>query len=207
MKRRNIVKLCFEFNDFLYSEHFKYLEIAHSSIYNICKSLYLYLRIIVRDVLKNRFKIKSLSYYYKLYSNQNVFFSPTLNNRRAVDDIERLVHNSYHITNIFDSRQYPIFQVYIYSSLYAFSVIRKFLSMKSGVRKNITGNALLNYILAAGFYIVSCKICKYSRIQSLIVSNDHTYFTRAFIKSAQQYHVDSLYAQHASVAEYYPQLS
>lgn len=207
MKRNDFICLCFELNDFIYSEHFKSLEIQHYVFYNILKALFLFITSIIRDLIKNKLKFHPLSYYYKLYNNKNIFFSPTLNNLRSVENIEKLVDNSYHITDLNKSKQYPNFHVYLYSFLYIFPIVKMYINMKKGKEKTITGNALYKYILTSGYYIVSCKLCINSSIRSLILSNDHNFFNRAFIKAAQQHKIKSLYTQHASVADYYPQLS
>lgn len=207
MKKREFISLCFKFNDFIYTEHFKELEVAHNTIYNVFKALYILTKGCIRDLLYNRFKLHLFSYYYKQYAGRNVFFSPTLNNRRAVERIAEKTEKAYHITDIHDSRQFPVFRVYLYSLIYVFSVIRQYIEMDSGIKKTVAGNILINYILTTGYFIVFCRICKNASMQSVILSNDHTFINRPLIRATQMYHVKSLYTQHASVADYYPQLS
>lgn len=205
--KETLIKTCFELNNFIFSEHFKSLEYPHHTIYNICRFYCRFIIGLILNIIRNKFQFKRFSYYNKIYFKKNIFFSPTLNNKRAVEGIFTTTNNTFHITNIKNVNQYPIFHVYLYSCSLIIPIILEYLKMPKGIEKNIVGNTLSRYVLTLGHYIVTDKICKNSNISSLILSNDHTSFNRAFILSAKKNNIISLYTQHASVADYYPQLS
>ena len=210
MKRKELVDLSFELNNFLLSEHLIQSEKPNTALFCIGKACIIYIRrfiyTIFLNVLKHGKLFRGKSYYKKQYDLKNIFFAPTLNNQRALEDIIQKTNCYFLIDDIKDNNKYPIIQVYLISLKTFIFIIRKYLSLENGKKKNIIGNELINYILTCGFYYVDFYICQNVKIRSLIVSNDHTNFNRAFVKAANEKRIITTYIQHASVADYYPEL-
>lgn len=211
IQKSELVKLSFGLNDFLLSEHLIQHEISHNALFCIMKCCLVYVKrffcIFFSNIFKYGLMFRKQSYYKKNYNIENVFFAPTLNNKRALEEIIQNTDHYFLIDNINDINKYPIFQVYVYSLKTFFLVTREFLRLKRSKEKDIIGNTLINYILTVGFYCVDMKICRNTKIRSLIVANDHTNFNRAFIQAAKSNEIVTVYVQHASVASYYPQLN
>ena len=135
MKRKELVDLSFELNNFLLSEHLIQSEKPNTALFCIGKACIIYIRrfiyTIFLNVLKHGKLFRGKSYYKKQYDLKNIFFAPTLNNQRALEDIIQKTNCYFLIDDIKDNNKYPIIQVYLISLKTFIFIIRKYMGHRT----------------------------------------------------------------------------
>jgi hypothetical protein len=63
-----------------------------------------------------------------------------------------------------------------------------------------------DYLNTPGVYNYAERHLKSINPKSILVANDHTFFTRSYFRSAQKMGIKTVYTQHASVTSYFPNL-
>jgi len=136
-----------------------------------------------------------------------VFFIWTKNQRDAILPIKDRIKKSTILGfKDFSEVLFPLGLAYIYSVPFFGYVFYKYLNSVGYIRKSYLYN-FDKYWLTYGYYIVCDKILSQYKPSIIVVSNDHTIYTRALTQAAKYYSIKTVYVPHASVTKNFPLLS
>ncbi|MGA2622480.1 MAG: hypothetical protein ABSF91_01380 [Bacteroidota bacterium] len=130
-----------------------------------------------------------------------VFFVATKNQRDALSPIaNRTGEQVFYGVGNYGERRFPLASAYAASLFFLPLVLSRFIGSRGYQRKSFE-IAFDMYWLSYGFYIASRKLFRKIRPACLVVSNDHSTLNRTIAKAAMDECVQTIYIQHASVAE------
>lgn len=166
-------------------------------ILRICAFLYKMFFSSIRFIF-NRVNIKK---------NKIAVFAWTKNQNDALLPlIEKLSGYSYIGLNNFGDCSFPIWKAYIYSIVHFPHVFKEYIRSKEFLRRSFL-SFFDKYWLTYGYYKIARTILRKINPVVFISSNDHHPNNRIFYKAAKDQNIATIYIQHASVTENFPQLS
>lgn len=170
---------------------------------------------IIRECFKIllRFPIKqwfaNWNYYKQIYDNNIVFVVPTWNNQQAlkktINFVKERRQNVVVLDNIGFYKSIPRIYVLFYSIIKLGSLLRS-ISDLSAEDKRIVGYYPDVFLLASGTTKCYSKLLKRFRPECMVIGNDHVYDRKALTLLCEDYGINTVYCQHASVSYAFPEL-
>lgn len=153
---------------------------------------------VIASIVRFRF------FYHKV--NDIVFLTPTLNNQKTLKPIyEKMDKNRVSIISEY-YRSFPQALIFIYSLIYFLTSFRFYLSC-SLEEKRIVRYYFYTFFTTIGTYIVLEHFLKKNgNIKVIVFANDHIMQNSCMIKLCKKYGLKTIYTQHASVTEDFPNL-
>lgn len=191
----------FSLNDFLLHENL-FPQKYHSRFYFICRASYLLLKEFIYSILHYNYKFNS----YDKIKGKILFFCLSLNNRRALRSVmDQFNNDEYLLIPDVLTQELPHLRVCFISLKHMLPLLLHYLTYKDNAQR-IYGYALPYIITTSGFYHVIGEFLKKMSPKCVLLSNDHVNCSRIVVKHCNALDIPSIYIQHASVANYYPQL-
>ncbi len=200
----------FLLNDFFITEHPDLKIISKRSKWYLFASLiWKLLRHIASLIAKTKITDVSISSLKEKYEGGYIILSLTNNNRNAVASIkDKLESNNIkykEITSLMDNTQFPSWSCLL-KSLKCLPIFWRRLMTESVDNQCVISHYYLTYLLSYGYVDCFKEIINNNNIQGVLFSNDHIGANRALEYLCKDLNIPSLYIQHASVSEYYPEL-
>lgn len=156
------------------------------------------------------FRFPSANKLRNKYRGNYLVFGLTNNNRNAVAPLmEELSKNSItfiELTSLMDNTLFPSWKCFFMALSGMSDFWRKFRKEPSEAQ-SIISHYYMYYLLSYGYYDCFSTLIKDNQLKGVIFSNDHIAANRALEYLCKDYNIPSLYIQHASVSEYYPELN
>lgn len=170
---------------------------------------------LLKTVLMEAFKSGNILYlfmgksaYRDIFIGKFLFYSPSLNNQRSVESIKKEISKTnptYEIKSHYGIDSFPIGQMILYSFLKLPSLIYEIHKLDN-YRRNVCMYNFTSLFLASSYVWYFKEMVGKFRPKIVIMSNDHLADTRALEYVCELYSIPCVYIQHASVANYYPEL-
>lgn len=161
---------------------------------------------IKKGTFLNRINIKSLKLTYE---DSLLFYLPSINNQRALQGVYDIISKQKPdvkwITKTISDETVPTILVYIISLLYLPLTYIK-LKKLSPKEQRIASYYFKNFAFTPGVVYAYFKILSKYRPECIILSNDHYYFMKIIGLVAEDLGIPTLYVQHASVSNAFPEL-
>lgn len=185
------------------------LEII-SSVRFFFRSIKILFRLLLGTLIKNPSSLFCGVYKkWRPLEDKLVFYVPTSNNKKAVSSItnELLLHSKDFIVidKAFDAKYFPMFRISIVSLFCVLWLTRKYRDSSDFDKKILLYN-LTFFLICPGVTWFWMKVLKRCKPQCIVLANDHLSYCRSLALVCEDYGIRTIYIQHASVSEAFPEL-
>lgn len=173
--------------------------IVKSSNRNILSLLWQSIKICIRS-LNHKEGIKS-------DWNEILFVSISQNNSRVLAPImDHLIDTSYSVIDTNDTELKPsVAYLYKHSCLYLLPFLFQYLKMNHE-EKRICKARFEDFFFTFAYLCFADTVLSNGRVKVVVLANDHSSLTRAFIVRSHQFGIKTVYLQHCSVGYHFPSL-
>lgn len=202
-------------NEILFKSYGYGLQIPDSYEPHLKKVVFERAKHLIRQILSSikwgtftrRISIKSVKEWY---DGTILFFLPTLNNQRALQDVYDTVskqrdNTKWQTKAFFSDETVPTILVAIISLFYLPATFFKLIKL-SAEEQRIACYYINHFINCPGIIYSYFKILKKYRPECVILSNDHIMYMKTLELVCEDLGIPTIYVQHASVSNAFPEL-
>ncbi len=202
----------FELNSILFDPRGGYEAMAKhfwgsgSYVYSLFVVGYEIIRQLAKVLYKTPFKCHFKKWDY--LDNKLIFYVPTINNRRAVNNVINELSYKENLIVIDNSNDYQYFN-YLYIWLISFIFIPKLLFNIWGLsrrERRIVNSYMHYFVFASGYTSFYFRSFSRYRPESVVLANDHGFDKKSMALVCEELDIITVYIQHASVTEAFPEL-
>lgn len=202
----------FYLNNFFIKEHPELKTIRfHSNIYYLVCLIWK----VIHQFFSLAFKTKwlggpSMAQLRNKYEDSVIILSLTNNNRNAVRSIKKELDQrnikQMEITSLMHNTMFPSWKCFFFSVSKICLFWKEFIN-KENEERAIVSHYFIYYLFSYGYVKCFSDLIVDNNIKCVLFSNDHIGANRALEYICKDNNVPSIYIQHASVSDYYPDLN